>query len=301
MTEVAADHIDVEVAGGRLRVARFGSGGEIVLGLHGITGSSMQLVPVARRLPGGWSVVAPDLRGRGASNDLPGPYGMAAHAEDCAAVAAAVAEGPVVVLGESMGAYVAVVLAARHPEVVARLVLADGGIPLPVPPGADPDAVLEAVLGPALARLVQVFPSRSAYLEFWRAHPAVSKAWGPDVEAYLDYDLEPVEGGFRSRARPEPVRTDGREHIVDPTLVADSLRQVRCPVTLLRAERNLLDQPVPLISDEAVASWRPLLPGFSDTVVGGTNHYSLMLGDEGAGRIAAAVTGAGPVPPGPAR
>ncbi|MDE3085402.1 MAG: alpha/beta hydrolase [Acidobacteriota bacterium] len=301
MAGVAPEQIDVEVAGGRLRVARFGSDGEVVLGLHGITGSSMQLVPVARRLPAGWSVVAPDLRGRGASNHLPGPYGMEAHAEDCAAVLSAVSEGPVVVLGESMGAYVAVVLAARHPEVVARLVLADGGIPLPVPPGLDPDVVLEAVLGPALARLDQVFPSRSAYLEFWRAHPAVSKAWGPEVEAYLDYDLEAVEGGFRSRARPEPVRADGREHIVDPTLVADSLRRVRCPVTLVRAERDLLDQPTPLISDEALAPWRTRLPGLSDTVVGGANHYSLMLGDEGAGRIAAAVTGRDPGPPGPAR
>ena len=183
MEPLTPDYFDVEVTGGRVRVARFGSGGEVVLGLHGITGSSMQLAPVARRLPAGLSTVAPDLRGRGASNGLPGPYGMRVHADDCAAVVAAVSEGPVVVLGESMGAYVAVVLAARHPERVARLVLADGGIPLPIPPGTDPDVVLEAVLGPALARLGQVFPTREAYLEFWRAHPAVSTAWGPDVEA----------------------------------------------------------------------------------------------------------------------
>jgi pimeloyl-ACP methyl ester carboxylesterase len=252
----------------------------------------MQLVPVARRLPAGWSVVAPDLRGRGGSNGLPGPYGMVAHAEDCAAVAAAVSDRPLVVLGESMGAYVAVVLAAHHPGTVARLVLADGGIPLPVPAGVDPGALLEAVLGPALARLDQVFPSRAAYLEFWRAHPALSKAWGPDVEAYLEYDLEAVDGGFRSRARPEPVRADGLEHIVDPALVEESLRQVRCPVSLLRAERNLLDEPVPLIPDESLAPWRSVLPDLSDTVVAGTNHYSLMLGDDGAARIAAAVAGA---------
>ena len=284
------DYFDVEVEGGPLRVARFGSGEQVVLGLHGITGSSMQLLPVARRLPAGWSVVAPDLRGRGASNGLPGPYGMVAHAEDCAAVLAAVSDRPVVVLGESMGAYVAVVLAARHPGAVARLVLADGGIPLPVPAGIDPDTLLEAVLGPALARLDQRFASRAAYLEFWRAHPAVSKAWGPDVEAYLDYDLEAVEGGFRSRARPEPVRVDGKEHIVDPALVEVSLRQVSCPVALLRAARNLLDEPVPLIAEESLDPWRAELPGLSDTMVAGTNHYSLMLGEEGASRLAAAVS-----------
>ncbi len=87
------------------------------------------------------------------------------------------------------------------------------------------------------------------------------------------------------------MRADGLEHIVEPAVVEESLRQVRCPVALLRAERNLLDQPVPLIADESLAPWRSVVPGLSDRVVAGTNHYSLMLGDEGAGRIAAAVAG----------
>ena len=87
------------------------------------------------------------------------------------------------------------------------------------------------------------------------------------------------------------MRVDGREHIVDPRLVEDSLRRVRCPVTLLRAERNLVDQPPPLIPDDSLAPWRGVVPDFSETMVAGTNHYSLMLGDEGAGRIAAALAG----------
>jgi len=44
-------------------------------------------------------IVAPDLRGRGRSNALPGPYGMAAHADDVAAVIGALAAGPAVVEG----------------------------------------------------------------------------------------------------------------------------------------------------------------------------------------------------------
>ena len=55
-----------------------------------------------------------------------------------------------VVVGESMGAYVAVVLAATHPELVDRLVLADGGVPLPLPESIDPNTLLDAVIGPAI-------------------------------------------------------------------------------------------------------------------------------------------------------
>ncbi len=283
---LSPEFLDVAVAGGALRVGRFGSGPEVVLGLHGITRALMDLAPLARRLSPERCLVAPDLRGRGASNHLPGPYGLRAHAADCAAVLTQLSVGPVPVVGESMGAYVGVVLAAEHPELVERLVLADGGIPLSEPVEGDPEVVVEAVLGPALERLGRVFPSRQAYLEFWKAHPAFRHEWGADVEAFLDYELEEVDGGFRSRARPEAVRVDGAEHLVDPTLVQRSLEALRCPVWLLRAERNLMDEPPPLLPEELVAPWRRRLTAFHDEVVDGTNHYTLCFGDVGTRRLA---------------
>lgn len=286
---LAIELLDVAVSGGTLRVARLGRGERSALALHGITSSHLQFVPLARHLGSGLSLLAPDLRGRGASNHLPGPYGMEAHAEDCARVLAELAAGPVPVLGHSMGAYVAVVLAARHPELVSRLVLADGGIPVPLPDDVDPDVVMKAVLGPALARLDMVFASPEDYRRFWREHPAIGPSWDPDVEAYVDYDLEETDGGFRSRARPEAVWADGQEHIVDPSLVTDALDSVRCPVVLLRAPRNLIDQPPPLLPEEVVAPWRARLPAFSDVLVDDTNHYSLMLGDRGPSMLAAAL------------
>src|SRR6478672_1564888 len=55
-----------------------------------------------------------------------------------------------VLAGHSMGAYVALLARDAHPELVRRLVLVDGGLPLPVPDGTDLDAVLDATLGPAI-------------------------------------------------------------------------------------------------------------------------------------------------------
>jgi pimeloyl-ACP methyl ester carboxylesterase len=281
---------DVEVTGGALRVARWGAGERLVLGIHGVTASSISLAPLARHLGSDFTLLAPDLRGRGGSARLPGPFGMPAHAADCAAVVAAEGEQPAVVVGVSMGAFVAVVLAATRPELVERLVLVDGGLPPPLPVGIDPDTLLEAVLGPALARLQQVFPTRESYLDFWRVHPALSEDWNSDVEAYLDYDLEPIEGGFRSKVSEDAVRADSAQNLTDVDVVADALRELRCPVSLLRAPRGLLNQPVPLLPDDVVDSWRPAIPQLADEVVEDTNHYTIAFGERGAKLIAERVT-----------
>lgn len=281
---------EVPVAGGDMHVAKWGTEHCSVLGIHGITASPVSLAPVARLLGPEISTCAPDLRGRGRSAHLGAPYGMRAHAEDCAAVIRSCANGPVVVLGVSMGAYVAVVLAASRPDLVDRLVLADGGLPIPLPAGLPddltPDQVTELVLGPALARLQMVFGSLDEYFDFWRAHPAFSEDWNEDVEAYLEYDLEPVEGGFRSRVKEEAVRVDATEQLVDPEIITDSVERIECPISLLRAPRNLLNQPTPLIPDEVARDWEQRLPNLSSELVEDVNHYSLVLGDRGTRTVA---------------
>src|SRR5512140_1393387 len=123
------DALDVPVAGGSLRLATWAGTGSPVLAVHGITSSSRSWPFLAQELDR--PLVAPDLRGRGRSNRLPGPYGLAAHAEDCAAVLEAVADEPVVAVGHSMGGFVATVLAARRPDLVRGVVLVDGGLPFP--------------------------------------------------------------------------------------------------------------------------------------------------------------------------
>src|SRR6476646_6809548 len=123
------DALDVAVAGGLLRVASWSGTGTPVLAIHGITSSSRSWPLLAEALD--HPVVAPDLRGRGRSNRLPGPVGLVAHAADCAATLRAVTDEPAVVVGHSMGGFVATVLAAQHPELVRALVLVDGGLPFP--------------------------------------------------------------------------------------------------------------------------------------------------------------------------
>jgi pimeloyl-ACP methyl ester carboxylesterase len=277
----------IPVDGAELCVATWGSG-PVVLGLHGITASSVSLAPVARELATTHTFVAPDLRGRGGSSAAPGPYGMAAHAADCAALIEAVADGPVVVVGHSMGAFVTVVLAATRPDLVERVVLVDGGLPIPIPADIDVDAVMEALLGPSLARLRMTFESLDAYFDYWRVHPALARDWNADVEAYLAYDVEGEPPELRSRVSDNAVRADGRDTLANVSLIVDSAAALTCPVHLIRAPRNLMDEPAPLLPDALVEHWHTVLPQLTSEIVDDLNHYTLAFNPRGARVIAAA-------------
>ena len=262
-----------------------GSAVPTVVLVHGITSSHLAWAATADLLPS-VRVVAPDLRGRGRSRDLPGPYGMARHADD---VAAAVRQlgtgGPAVVVGHSMGGFVGVVLAHRHPDLVASLVLVDGGLPLTPPAGVTPDQLADATLGPAAARLEQTFASPEAYRATWRAHPAFAREWSDLVEAYADYDLVGDEPQLRAATRVEALHGDIRE-LVDGGDVLRALEHLPSPTPWLLAPRGLMDEVPPLYPDEVRERWVAAYPALEVVEVPDVNHYSIVLSRAGAACVA---------------
>lgn len=68
-------------------------------------------------------VIAPDLRGLGQSEAQPGTNTMERFADDVHALLRQLETGPVVLVGHSMGGYVALAFARRYPEMLRGLVL----------------------------------------------------------------------------------------------------------------------------------------------------------------------------------
>ena len=114
----------LERPGGRLAVLDFGGDGPGMLLLHGLMGRATTWAGTARRLAGAFHVVAIDQRGHGASDRF-GSYSRDDYVEDAAAAVRELGLAPAVVVGHSMGGLNAWVVAARHPELVAGLVIED--------------------------------------------------------------------------------------------------------------------------------------------------------------------------------
>lgn len=270
----------VPVRGGDLAVGVWGpDDAPTVLAIHGITASHRAWALLGELAPE-LRIIAPDLRGRGRSNALPGPWGMPRHADDAAAVLDAFGVERCVVLGHSMGGFVSTTIALHHPERVSELVLVDGGLPIPLPAGITTADLPEALIGPAAERLAMRFASVDDYRSFWRAHPAFVDDWNPTVEQYVDYDLDGSPPELTPSGDYEAVAQDSQQLSGDDGY-AGALRSLAIPVQFIRAPRNLLNQPPGLYDPAAVADWKARMPRLEVFEVENVNHYTIVMTERG--------------------
>jgi pimeloyl-ACP methyl ester carboxylesterase len=284
MTESRRESVAVD--GGELAIFRMGDdgAGAPALAIHGITANAQAWRAVARAAGDGIGLAAVDLRGRGESRELPPPFGIAAHVRDMISVLDHLGLERAVVIGHSLGAYIAASLAAAHPERVAELVLVDGGLTIPGSEGADPEQFLQTFLGPTLARLTMTFPDLAAYLAWWRDHPAFAAGGveASDLEAYAGHDLIGEPPFRHSGVNPEVVRVDGTDLFRIP-----DARTITGPATLLCAERGMVDDPHPMQPWELVEAWASAAPEQRRAVpVADVNHYTIVMGRTGAEAVA---------------
>jgi lipase len=258
--------------------------GAPVVALHGLTATYVTFVGVAERLGGRRALFAPDLRGRGDSNKPDGPYGIAQHARDVAVAMRALGLGPSVIVGHSMGGFVAAALAATEPKLVCGLILVDGGFAFPMDEAARQS--FESGLSKRIAQLRQTYPSRQAYQDFWRGMPQFPpQDWSPWIEAFLDYELGGEPPRLQPKASPEGVRIDLAEGLKTREIM-QRLEAVRAPVIMLRAEAGFLPGQPPLYPEPAMAEMRRCLPRMEVHTIQGTTHYTLALGKRGASTLA---------------
>ncbi|MBD2857731.1 alpha/beta hydrolase [Spongiibacter sp. KMU-158] len=287
----------IKVPGGELAVAKWGRAGPVILAIHGITASHREFLALADALGTEYQLIAPDLRGRGNSRNISGPWGMLRHAQDMIAALDhfGVAQADIV-LGHSMGGFVAAVMGAEFPERCRSILMVDGGLPImpSLPIHRIPligewliEKIVRKVLGPALDRLDMHFASKEIYRDFWRDQAALKDHWSHYVEAYLDYDLYPTDQGFRPSTNKAALLEDVKTQLFE-NVIPQSLKKLKGPVRFLRAERGLQNDK-PLYPLKSLIKAGKQIQGFSMTDIEDSNHYTILLSDAGANQSVAEI------------
>ena len=116
------------VNGVRINYRIAGSGPVVVL-LHGYTQTSHMWLPLIPRLSGSNTVIAPDLRGIGASERTPGGYDKKTMAKDIRELVHKLGHKQVMLVGHDIGLMVAYAYAAQYPDEVSKVILMDAFLP----------------------------------------------------------------------------------------------------------------------------------------------------------------------------
>lgn len=281
----------VPVPGGEVNVWHRPPGndaGTAVL-VHGLSGNSRWWGPVIEHLPPDLGIVALDVRGRGLSAESPPPYDFATLADDISRALDRFGARRAVVAGYSMGGWVAALFGVRNPERVDRLILVDGGLPLPRDPGADVEEIIEAVVGPSLRRLDMDFESEDSFFDYWRQHPALAGYWDDSMEDPLGHELAEANGRYRVRASATAIDENARELTIGEE-ANTAIKRLTVSTHLIVVERGTSDQPGGMIPLAAARKTADTYDHVTMEYLADVNHYTLLLG-KGAAAVASAIAG----------
>jgi pimeloyl-ACP methyl ester carboxylesterase len=243
------------IDGRRVRVARLGSGPPLVL-LHGYPDDLQAFCRLARLLASAHEVIAFDWPGMGWSDEAPGGASPADLADRLLFFLYSWHVEKATLAGIDMGAPPALVLAARHPERVGRLVVMNSLL------FGDEETSIEirVMRRLGLNALALRFASRAVFARVL----ATSLPRGERLEPELVADLW---GAFRrGEVRSFVARLCAHYEAALPAL-PELYARVACPTLLLWAES---DRHFPLAHARRLHS---LLPASRLEVIAGAGHW----------------------------
>jgi pimeloyl-ACP methyl ester carboxylesterase len=200
MTPPGARDLFVEVDGVRLHLLDWGGPGSPILCVHASGYLAALWHPIAVELTTQARVFALDLPGHGDSEPAL-DYRWGHLAEYIAGALRALDLGPALLVGHSVGGALSAICAARHPELVRAMVLADPVI-LPEPFYHHPEASASSDLYGAKHRR-RSWPSREAMRESLASRPAYAR-WRPEMlDLYVEEGVRESDEGVTLKCAPE--------------------------------------------------------------------------------------------------
>jgi pimeloyl-ACP methyl ester carboxylesterase len=250
--------------------------GRLVIGIPGLSANLRSFDVMFDAIDGERHCkLAFDPRGRGRSSKTgPGSCGWPSHATDVLEMADQLGAGTFDLIGWSMGAWIAMVVAQFAPARVRRVVLVDAaGLP-------EESAKVPVYAG--LDRLADVFPSREAFKSLVKNLPHY-QPW-PPWERLFDYELVDADGGgvsFRTQ-KAAPWEDEQYRLGQDPYKLWAALTM---PVLLVRASQQIPPSfGFILPRSDYLRFLREVLTARGIEIE--ANHYTVGMSPDAAGAIA---------------
>lgn len=247
-----------------------------MLAVHGISSSRRLWLWLHAAAPE-ITLLAPDLRGRCDSVAVPGPFNRAQHVADLIALLDDEGLDRVHVVGMSMGGFVAVALAAAHPERVSGVTLVDGGPPMATPPGLTPEMLPQAFAG-RIGRLARRWETVEEYRDYFCAD--IAPLLDPDDPLLLAYLAHDLRDGL-VRLNGDALLGDG----ADVWFGDNPWREVAVPLHLLHAQWSVGRDSAPAYGEEQLEAVDR--QGIPRTFVPEVDHAGSIMSPAGAAAVAA--------------
>jgi pimeloyl-ACP methyl ester carboxylesterase len=255
-----------------IQLAEWPGAEKTILCVHGLSANCRWWDIIATALAPQYHVLALDIRGRGLSDKPSTGYSLAHHGRDIQALLDDLSLDRVVLMGHSLGAFIASAFAAEHPDRVERLILVDGGGQL----SAEQSTKVLAGVKPSVDRLGRLFPSFEASLHYLKQSLPV-RPWLPSLDIPYRYDTEEVGGGVRCRVQLEHIQ----EEISNLSLedVTRFYPKLCCPVLILRATEGMFTEDDLLLPQDVVQRMLQEIPRAQCVNVPACNHYTIVFRD----------------------
>jgi pimeloyl-ACP methyl ester carboxylesterase len=275
----------VDIPMGRIAGLRRGDpGAPRVLALHGWLDNAASFVPLAAHLPG-IELVAPDIPGHGRSAHLPpgGDYSFANAVHATLDIADALGWERFALLGHSMGAGIASLVAAACPQRIERFVAIEALGALSEVPERTVSRLRDAVVATRAlpGKRLRVFPDIATAAQARMQANGLSE---PVARLLVERGLDEVEGGFAWSSDPRltlPTMIRTTEPQVD-----DLVRGIECPTLVVYA-----DPAQPYLPDPLRRRRAALLPRGRLVVLPGTHHLHMETPEPVARAIAGFLRG----------
>ncbi|HEY5822340.1 MAG TPA: alpha/beta hydrolase [Propionibacteriaceae bacterium] len=263
----------------------------VVLALHGLTSTSAVWADLATRLPG-VPILAPDLPGRGFSLDTPAAPGLPGLAEAVMGVVEALGLRRVLVVGHSMGAFLAPLVVDQLGDRVIATVLADGGV-APEPSRLLQPLVVRALFTVQLRRVVRHWSDVARYTAVAEGGAAANRPdLHPGFRAWSEAVLQPDGDGWRPRLDKRRLVADAVDSLTRPPHLG-KLTTSAGPVHLIAAAQGADDGKPAFLSDTAIATGRGVVPRLTSERVQ-ANHATMLFDPAIAAAVQALLRGVSP-------